>query len=561
MTQINQLIGLKREARKAGWYKDWTPADEHALLQGCWFDEAAGMAPIVWIESFCHLAQGEWAGQLVELSEWQKEDLFLPLFGWMNADGYRRYRELYLTIAKKNGKSTICAALELYGLVGDGEPGAEVYTAATTKDQTKNVHNPVAEMVRKSPYLKKLLKISDHTKTISFGSNAWIQALSSDAESSEGKNAHIVVVDEVHVHKNRRLYASLKYAGAARRQPIFAQITTRGDDIDSLCGSIDEHAQRVINGDSFDVQLLPLIYAPSPKDDPLDIETARKGNPMMGITINEETFIRERDSAYSKGGADWGDFRRYRLNLWTEAGQAEYDIEAWKKLPKLDESEIEGQPCWVGLDLSAKEDLTAVSCVWVNQDKTRYRTKTFQWCPSDKIQSELDEGRKLYKEWADSGELRVIEGPIIRQKVVQQLILEIHEQYGIQAIVFDRHRADDMIAELVEDYFIEAIEFSQGFGSFDYATTELAHLIADGAIEHDHNRCFTWQLSNVVCKESLTDGKKRPIKREKKQGKTIRYKIDGPVAMIMALDKALREDAPGSLYDQGNADPLAAYRK
>ncbi len=334
--EVNRLIGLQREARAAGWTADWTRNDEEALLAGCWFDEAAAHAPIDFIETFCFGYEGQWAGKPIELLDWQIVDVFIPAFGWFREDGTRRYRKAYITVAKKNGKSTMCAVLQIYFLISDGESAAEIYSAATAREQIKkSVHMTAENIIRNSPFLRDRCRILGNTHKIMFGNASWIQALSSDKKGAEGPKTFVLVADEFHVWSDDEFWNALRWGMAHRRQPFTWIITTRGDDQDSVCGIEDEYAIKVKKGEIVNIEYLPVVYGSDAegkeKVDPMSDEAIRLANPSLGQILRIEELRAERQEAKDKGPKQFAAFQRYRLNQWIHSERPYLDAAIWKE--------------------------------------------------------------------------------------------------------------------------------------------------------------------------------------------------------------------------------------
>ncbi len=191
------------------------------MLNGCVFDEAAGLRVVKFIERFCHHSKGRWAGKPFILEPWQKDDILMPLFGWMNTEGFRRYRIAYAEVPKKNGKSTMCSGIALYMLIGDREAGPEIYGAAFDRQQAGIIWSEADNMRRQSPGLRKILRSIPSQKRITYpGNNGFYQALSRETMSAEGINPSCTLFDEVHVQKTRVMWDTLRYGGAARTQSL-----------------------------------------------------------------------------------------------------------------------------------------------------------------------------------------------------------------------------------------------------------------------------------------------------------------------------------------------------
>jgi phage terminase large subunit-like protein len=233
-----QLPAALRRAQREGWRK-WiqSAADERAVVEeGCWFDEAAGLYVVEFFDRFLVHTMGQFAGQPFELLPWQRDDVVMPLFGWKRKDGTRRFRKCYVEVPKKNGKSTLCGGLALYLLLADGEPRAQIYGAAADREQAGIVYTEAANMVTASAELGQRLQVIRSTKRIIDPlSNSFYHAISADAYTNEGLNAHAIIFDELHAQKTRDLWDALRYSMASRVQPLLISITTAGTDQESIC--------------------------------------------------------------------------------------------------------------------------------------------------------------------------------------------------------------------------------------------------------------------------------------------------------------------------------------
>lgn len=321
--------GLAR-AQREGW-SDWIREyqDAVAVASGCWMDVGQGARYCEFIETHLRQSKGEWAGEPLQLLGWQRGRVFMPLFGWRREDGTRRFRKAYIHIPKKNGKSTMCSALEICLLVLDQEPGAEVYSAASDREQARITWCEGANMVEASPDLSEILTVHNHVSTVNYPAlHAQFKALSGVPKSAEGLNTHGLVCDEFHQWTDRRLWGALKYGGASRRQPLIVIITTAGDDITSACHEEYEYACKLRDGVLENWSYLAVIYEASPDDDWKDPKVWRKANPSMGVTIQEEDF-REAVREVEGKPAQVADFKRYRLNIWQQSANPWLTIETW----------------------------------------------------------------------------------------------------------------------------------------------------------------------------------------------------------------------------------------
>ncbi len=516
-----------------------TPNDEAAIEQGCYFDIEAAYEPIDWIESFCRLSDGARAGQRVKLLEWQKEAL-IKMFGWKQANGLRRFRRVYITIGKKNAKSTFCSALAAFLLEMDGEEGAYIYLTAVDSEQTSQVFHPCAEMVRRSSELNKRYQVLPSRNIIKHQTNAWIKAISSDSGGSEGLNAHAMIIDELHAWDNTEFYDSLHYASIARRQPLEITITTRGADPDSICGVHEEHFRKVRDGEIIDITLLPIFYCAEPGDDLDDPATWKKANPGIGVITSVDEFRRDWEAAKTGAPRELANFMRRRFNMWQRGFFPFFDVAKWDSLTlKLSDDDLKGLPVFTAIDLAARDDLVSIGLCFLLEDDTYY-TKTYHFTPEERIKDEVLKGRSQYSMWQKEGFLIGSPGYVVRRQHIFAKLQELDELYRIrqQPLAIDRWASHQLISDL-EDEDFEVFAFGQGFRSMSPPTKELDLAIKGGFIHHEHNPLMSWQMLNAVAQEDSHENVKI-IKKSGTKEKLKRYKVDGVVSTIMAIDGAIR---------------------
>ncbi len=539
-------IQVEQKSKKEGWF-DWikNKQDMHAARLGYYFDLEAAERPCHFFENFLVHSKGEFANKNFELLSWQRNDLLMPLFGWMRPNGTRRYREAYVEVPKKNGKSTICSGLSLYGLLADFENGSEVYTAAVDRSQALIVFNEAANMVRASDELSELLEIRTSTKTIKFGEASLIKALSADADTKEGLNIHMLITDELHAWKNRKLFDALEYAGAARSQPLRITITTAGSDTASICYEKHMYARSIIKGEQLDPSFFGLIYCADAKDDWTDPRTWEKANPSYGITIKEEEMadvIKQAKTSAAREAA----FRRYRLNQWVGADNPWMPMEDWRACQKpFDKLELEGLECWSGLDLSSTTDITALVHVFKVEEK--FVVLPHFWIPEDTIKDVVRRGIAPYDDWVRKGWLSATPGNVISDDwIIEQIKLDA-QLYDIKVIHFDAW-GSSKIYNTLEEFELPLIAFRQGYKSFNSPTKELEKIVRSHKLQVN-NPVLDWMAANVVV-ETDPAGNIKPTKKSRDRGRD--KKIDGIVALIMALDGAINEIGEESFYETGD---------
>lgn len=543
----------RRRAKAKGWDPSWIAdaQDVRAVLEGgCRFDADAGQHVVDFFTRFLRHSKGRrWAGQPFTLLEWQ-DRLLRRLFGWKRADGTRRFRRGGIWIPKKNGKSTLAAGIELYLLAADGEPGAEVYTGAVDRGQAGIIYGEAANMVRQSPDLRKRLQLVDSRKTIAFpGMAAKLQALSADAEQSEGLNAHGVVLDELHAWKRSNLWDVMQYAGAARDQPLYLVVSTAGVyDETSIGWEQYSYAKGVADDRIHDWAFLAVVYEPGPHDDWKDPATWRKTNPSLGVTIDEAIFAEECLAAQQSPAAA-AKFQRYRLNIWNRPISRSIDLEVWDAQAGHDEpfrpEDFAGGVVFGGLDLSSRSDISAVvygrTCP---DDVTNVDVAARCWVPAERLLDKTNPNAALYRQWVEEGWLEVTPGSAIDYDLIEAAILADAERFDLRELNIDHLFQGQQVANHLTAEGLTVFPMRQTFTGQGPAMAEFRRLELLGGLHHGGHPILRWAADNC---ESVFDG----AQNEKlvKPATNSAKKIDPMVALVMMLDRVSRcEVDPPSVY-------------
>lgn len=493
------------------------------------FDERAAEKAVRFFERLLVHVKGEWAGQPFALQDWQRDDIIRPLFGWKRADGTRRYRRAYIEIPRKNGKSTLSAGIALYLLFADDEPGAEVYSAAADRDQARIVFDMAKDMVIKSPHLGKLSKPYKYSVYVP-GTMSVYRVLSADAPTKHGLNAHGIVFDELHAQPNRELWDVMTTSMGARRQPLLVSITTAGFDRNSICWEQHEYGRRVLDGIVDDPTFFAYIAAADEGDDWQDPAVWRKANPGYGVTVKEDYLATEAARA-AQVPAYQNTFRRLHLNQWTQQETRWLDMGAWEACGEAFEPEP-GMLCYGGLDLATTTDIAAFVLVFPYEGA--YGVVPRFYIPKENMLERSRRDRVPYEAWARDGLIVATPGDVIDFDFILHDIDELRQTYQLVEIAFDRWGATMIAQRLMEmggDDWV--VQFGQGYASMSPPTKELLRLVLERKIRHGGNPVLRWMADNMVVQTDPA-GNVKPNK-----GKS-REKIDGMVAMIMGLDRALR---------------------
>lgn len=508
------------------------------------YDEAAADFAVAFIENLCH-TKGTWAGKPFELIDWQ-EQIVRDLFGILKPNGYRQFNTAYVEIPKKMGKSELAAAVALLLTCGDGEERAEVYGCAADRQQASIVFEVAADMVRMCPSLNRRVKILTASKRIVYEpTNSFYQVLSAEAYSKHGFNIHGVIFDELHTQPNRKLFDVMtKGSGDARMQPLYFLITTAGTDTNSICYETHQKALDIIEGRKKDPTFYPVIYGASESDDWTDPKVWKKANPSLGITVGIDKVKAACESAKQNPGEE-NSFRQLRLNQWVKQAVRWMPMDKWDKCAfAVNESELEGRVCYGGLDLSSSTDITAFVLVFPPLDEDdKYIILPYFWIPEDNMQLRVNRDHVPYDVWERQGTLQTTEGNVIHYGFIEQFIEHLGERFNIREIAFDRWGAVQMVQNL-EGKGFTVVPFGQGFKDMSPPTKELMKLTLEERIAHGGHPVLRWMMDNIFIRTDPA-GNIKPDKEKSTE------KIDGAVATIMALDRAIRcgVNAGASVYD------------
>lgn len=499
-----------------------------------YFDDAAADRAVEFFERFLVHTKGKWAGHKFELMEWQREEIIRPLFGWKRKDGTRKYRTAYIEIPRKNGKSTLSAGIALYLLAADNEYGAEVYSAAGDREQARIVFEDCKAMINLVPALKKRLKT--YKNTITFGAtNSSYKVLSADAETKHGFNASGIIFDELHTQPNRDLWDVLTTSTGAREQPLVVAITTAGYDRNSICWEQHEYARKVKDGLISDPSFFSFIAAAEEDDDWTLPETWQKANPGLGQTIKLE-YLQDACAKAQQTPALQNTFRRLHLNQWTSQATRWMDMHVWDESASMVVPEhLKGRECYAGLDLASTTDIAAFVLVFppVEPDTT-FAVLPYFWMPQDNVRKRIDSDRVPYDVWIRHGFMTATEGNVIHYAAIRQKIEQLSKEYNIREVAFDRWGAVQLSQEL-DAAGMTVIPFGQGFASMSSPTKELLNLVIAKRLRHGGNPVLRWMADNLVVKQDPA-GNIKPDKSKSTE------KIDGIVALIMGLDRAIRHE-------------------
>ena len=508
------------------------------------FDEGKAKRTVDFINCLKH-TKGKWRGQPFELLPWQ-EAIIRDVFGTVKENGYRQYNTAYVEIPKKNGKSELAAGVALYMTCGDNEWGAEVYGCASDRQQASIVFDVAVDMVEQCPALKKRIKPVMSVKRLVYKpTNSFYQVLSAEAYTKHGLNVHAVIFDELHSQPNRELFDVMtKGSGDARTQPLFFLITTAGTDRHSVCFEQHQKAEDILQGRKIDPTFYPVIYGASDDADWSSEDVWKKANPSLGHTIDIEK-VRNAYLSAKDNPAEENIFRQLRLNQWVKQSTRWMQMEKWDACAfPVDERELLGRECYGGLDLSSSIDITAFVLVFPPRNDTeKYIFLPYFWIPEENMIRRVRRDHVPYDVWEKQGFLQTTEGDVIHYGFIENVIDDLGKKFHIKEIAFDRWGAVQMVQNL-EGLGFTVVPFGQGFKDMSPPTKRLMELVLEKNIAHGGHPVLRWMMDNIFVRTDPA-GNIKPDKEKSTE------KIDGAVATIMGLDRAIRnEGSTGSVYDE-----------
>lgn len=514
------------------------------MLPTSHYDENRANRAVRFIENLKH-TKGKWAGKWFWLLPWQ-EQIVRDIFGIVDDNGKRQFRTAFIEIGKKNGKSELAAAVALYLLYADNEPSAEVYGAAADRGQASIVFDVANQMVQMAPALMKRSKIMSAGKRIvNYSNQGFYQVLSAEVGTKHGLNVSGLVLDEVHAQPNRHLYDVLtKGSGDAREQPLFFLITTAGTEKESICYELHMKSVDLLADRKVDPTFYPVVFGLTDEDDWHDEANWYKANPSLGQTIQIDR-VRDAYQEALQNPAEENVFKQLRLNMWVSSLTRFIPEQVFDQGNEpIDMDALIGRECYGGLDLSSTGDITALVLAFPPRNETeKYILLPFFWIPEDTIPIRVRRGNVPYDVWQKQGYLYATPGNVVDYDHIEKTILELSTKYHILEIAVDRWNAT-MLVEHLQNEGLTPFFFGQGFKDMSPATKEFYKLLMQARIIHGGNPVLRWMAGNVVVETDAAEN----IKVTKAKSPE---KIDGIVASIMALDRAVRNQGEiGSVYDE-----------
>lgn len=512
--------------------------DPFATAENCTFDAAEGARAVDFFRLHLSHVKGPKAQKPFVLEEWQQA-IVANMFGWKRPDGTRRYREALIFVPRKNGKSLMAAGICNYMLFCDGEKGAEIYCAAGDAQQAALVFEMGKQQVLANKQLSQVAQVYRRSITIeSVGS--FVKVISAKPSSKHGFNSHGVVIDELHAQPDRELVDVLMTSTGARKQPLVVHITTSDfERPGSICNEKHAYASRVRDGVIQDVGFLPVIYEASREDDWTSAEVWKKANPCLGTSISLEYLEQECRKAQELPDYE-NTFKRLHLNIRTEQDVRWMPLRTWDACAgEVDAEALRGQPCIAALDLSSTRDISAL--VLLFEVEGRFKALPFFWLPKDRAAERERNDRVPYVTWARQKLIDLTPGNVIDYEWIRKKIQDLATVYTIKEVAIDPWNAQHLATELDHDGF-EIVQFRQGFASMSSPTKELEKIVLAQQLDHGGHPVLRWMASNV-CVEQDAAGNMKPSKKKSTE------KIDGIVALVMALGRAIVQENKESVYE------------
>ncbi len=487
-----------------------------------------------WIEAQCAHVKGEWAGQKLKLESWQRDGIIAPLFETFNPDGLRTYRTALIGIPRKAGKSTLGAALALRLLFKDGEPGAEVYSAAADRDQARIVFEIARGMVEANPGMSKIAKVYRNSIVVPRTGSTY-KVLSADAYTKHGLSPHGVIFDELHAQPNRELWDVLTTGQGARRQPLTIAITTAGYDRESICWELYEYGRKLESRQIEDPTFFFRWWGVREGQQWDDESTWAEAQPNLGVSVGID-FLRTEAHQAKNLPARQNTFRRLYLNEWTQSQARWIDLGKWDASASLvDETQLAGRRCYGGLDLASSTDVAALALDFPAPDGSHDVIWRF-WVPEERVKDLDARTAGAASRWVREGRMFATEGDVIDYRTILAQIDRDAQTFDLAEVAYDRWGMTQLSQDLAESG-MTVVPFGQGFASMSGPTKDLERLVLSETYRHGGNPVMRWMVDNVVTRMDPA-GNVKPDKGRSTE------KIDGVVAAVMALDRATRHEGP-----------------
>jgi len=484
--------------------------------------------------SFLKHSKGEWAGQPIELELWQSF-IIGSTFGWVNKKTeLRRFKTSFSMVARKNGKSTVAAGVGLKGLLADGEMGAEIYTAAVKKDQAKIIFEEAQRMARASKYLMEYLEVLTNNINCKL-TNSKFEPLSSDSKSLDGLNVHFGLIDELHAHPTRKVYDLIEGGTASRSQPLIFIISTAGEETEgNICYEKYEYAQKVLDGIIDDDSFFAFVAQIDDEDDWKDPEVWVKANPNLGVSVKPEYLETKAKQALQSNLAQ-ANFLRKHLNIFVQGHSKWMNMDKWKAclVETNNLPDVRGLGAYIGVDLSAKYDLTSVG-IDFPLDDGRYILKSHSFMPEDRLEEKIRSDNVPYDIWAQNGWITLTPGDVVDYDWIIDYLRNQMKIYNIQELAYDPWNATQFAID-AQTEGLTTVEINQTLRNLSEPTKHIMEIVLSKKAIIENNPLLTWAVSNAVAK---LDANENIMLNKSKSGKRIDPIAALVTAHVRAMDKS-----------------------
>lgn len=492
-----------------------------------------------WIELLPHV-EGTWNRQTIKLEPAQVFFL-VNLFGFRRSDGTRRFTTALFAIARKNAKSTLAAAILLYCLCEEPENGPQVISAATTGDQARIVWSIAKRMVERTPDLQEEYQVEAFANAIArYANGGTCKPINSKASTQDGLNPSALSFDELHAHKSHELFNVLRSAAGSRKNPLFLYTTTEGYENPGPWAEERRFAEQLLAGLVEADHYLAVIYALDDDDEDFDESKWIKANPLIGVSVSLAKLQEAATEAKQKPGS-LAEFRIKRLNRRATSASGWIVLPTWLKCAgEVPLEMLQQHPCWCGLDLASTTDMNAWRLVW--RVDGIYYTWGRYWVPESAVAQRNERGNLRYDPWVQAGWITKTDGDVTDYAVIKRDILEDCARFHPSEIAFDPWNASYLVSELGNDHGLTMVQSIQGAKTYNPSMQELERAYTSKTLAHGGNPVLNWNAANIVARR---DANMNMAPDKRKSGD----KIDGVVALLMAMGRAMCADKSNSVYE------------
>lgn len=491
-----------------------------------YFNEKKYETILAFVGVLKHYSSGA-AGKPFILEAWQKFIVANLFCLYDTRTNKRKYKSGYISVARKNGKTTFAAALSLFALIADGEPAASVIFAANSRDQAKIDYETATAFARQLDPKKKTLKILRNDIIIQ-KTNARLTVVAADPTKLDGSSPSLVLLDEVHESPDSKMYDVLRSGMAFRQQPLILAITTAGFRIGGFCQELENYCKEILSGQKVDDTMFAAIYTLDDGDDWTDSSMYIKSNPNLGVSVNEDWLSEQVNQAMNSPSLEVG-VRTKNLNCWVSSSMVWIPEDKIRKcLKNVDLSDYikkNNYFVYMAFDLAAVSDLTALSILLIDPDNEEYIYKTWYYLPKSALNGKYNS--ELYKMWASKGFLTLTDSETTDYAYIKNQIMYLYDNFDVQGIFYDAWNSTQIVNDLINEG-LPMRSYSQSIGNFNRPTKEAERLILSGNVIIDDNPITRFCFDNVELKMDL-NGNCKPVGDHEKR------KVDGVISMLTAL--------------------------